>query len=87
MPTSAPEEDAPIGRSIEIVVLAAEEDMVTLTTATTPSEIEVEFIPLTKHLYEPLPPLQLTDFPAAVAADPVETATAETFEAGYVNVH
>ncbi len=63
------------------------EEIVAFTTATTPLEIVVVLNPVARQIILPDPPEQVTDFPAADAAAPVETFTAENTDVEYVIVH
>jgi hypothetical protein len=62
-------------------VFSVEADMVSVTVATTPFWIAVEFIPHATHVEAPLVELQEIDLPAAVAAPPAATLTEEKSEA------
>jgi hypothetical protein len=59
----------------------AVEESVTLTVATIPSAIVLEFIPVSMHFNEPLAPAQEMLFPAAVAVAPAVAAMAWISEA------
>jgi len=61
--------------STDEVVLRAVGDMFSSTVATTPLAMVCAFNPVTTHVWEPLPPTQETDFPAAAAAGPVMAVT------------
>src|SRR5579871_289741 len=72
--TELPFPKAPITLLIgmESSVFTLEGFSVAVTTATTPLPIAVAFIPLARHITEPVPALQLSVLPAAVSADPAD---------------
>ena len=47
--------------------------------ATTPELMVLAFMPVTRQVFDPATALQLTDFPAAVAAGPAEIVTPVKF--------
>src|SRR5690349_21589092 len=65
--------DAPIGFVTATEALVKLAVVVTEATATTPFEMVLAFMPAARHIYVPLPGLQITDLPAAVAAGPAVT--------------
>ena len=68
-------------------VLMAPWAIVRLTTATTPSDKVLAFMPDNMQVYVPEPAIQLTVLPASLADCPAVAEMAITFPAGYVNVH
>ena len=77
-----PDDEAPSGFTTEIVELVAVAETVTLIMATTPFAITFVLAPASRHLYDPLLPLQAIDLPAALAAGPIEAVIARILEAG-----
>ena len=73
---AVPAADEPKGLAIPIEAVVKAEVVVKEATATTPFEITLLLAPETRHIYVPLLPLQLIDFPAAVAAGPAFTVMA-----------
>lgn len=67
---------------IDVVCVAA-----TLTTATTPSVMAVLLIPYAIHVYDPVPLVHESDFPAAVSAAPALTEMLDTDACGNWSVH
>jgi len=70
-----------------IAVLVTPLAIVTLTTATGPFGMMLPFIPVAKHVYEPVPAVQLKLFPAPVAADPAVAEMEVTADVLNVSVH
>ena len=56
-------------------------------TATLPLLMAVAFMPQATHVTDAAPPLQVTVFPAAVAADPAATVSEPMSADGYDSVH
>jgi hypothetical protein len=75
---------APTTPTTSIVAVAA---AVTSMMATTPSGIVVWLKPVSKHIYVPVPALQLMLFPAPLAAAPIFAFIAEIAAAGNCRVH
>jgi hypothetical protein len=70
-----------------IEVLTTVAAIVTVTTATVPFCMTELFSPATRQLYEPAPPLQLIDLPAAEALPPAAALIDTTSDGEYVSVH
>ena len=62
-------------------------ESLTATVATTPLPITLLFMPLARHIVDPLPLLQRIVLPAAVRAAPAVTFTEVTSLEAYRNVH
>jgi hypothetical protein len=77
-----PEVEAPNVFERPIEELVAPELKLSVTRATTPLGIAVEFSPAARHVCRPDPELQDSDLPAAVSDDPTCQETEETVEAG-----
>jgi hypothetical protein len=75
---------APTTPTTSIVAVA---EAVTSMMATTPSGIVVWLKPVSKHIYVPVPALQLMLFPAPLAAAPIFAFIAEIAAAGNCRVH
>jgi hypothetical protein len=85
MPLPPGEDTAPLLIPIAVVLRPAA--IVRCTTAATPFEMIVLFIPEATQLNMPTPPKQFSDLPAAVMAVPEFTKMETTFAGGYVTVH
>jgi hypothetical protein len=84
---ASPVADEPIVLPAVIVVAPVPEASVAVTTATTPSEIVLTFMPAATHVYKPDPLAHVSVLLACVRAGPAAAVKFAIVPAGYVNVH